>query len=113
MAKFTCPNKDCIKAHRVEGEDIRLLLIVEEGARTEYYMNNDGSLEFYDSDGLGQTIKIECTLCGTEYELDEPYGYYEVQEKHFLPFSRTQLKDIRLLPKAIDPTELPKPIEEV
>jgi hypothetical protein len=97
MAKFTCPNDGCIKANREETEDIRLHLIVEEGTKTEYYMNNDGSLEIYDAEGIGQTIKIECPICGQEYELDEPYGYYEVQEKHSLPFSKTELKEMKLL----------------
>ena len=97
MSKFTCQNKECITAHEEEDDDIRLHLIVDDGTRTTYHMNEDGSLELYDADGTGQTIKIECPICGTEYQLDEPYGYYEIQEKHFLPFSKDDLKEMKVL----------------
>lgn len=47
-----------------------LVLVVEEGQYTTYDINDDGSLEFRDSDGCGQEIHLECYECGQKYEFD-------------------------------------------
>lgn len=49
-------------------EDNRLQLIVKDGVTHRFYINPDGTLEHYDSDGDGQEIYLECPLCGQRYE---------------------------------------------
>ena len=51
MNKLKCQNEKCIQLDIDNEEDIRLILNIEEGTRHQYYINSDGSLEHYDSDG--------------------------------------------------------------
>lgn len=46
------------------------MLIVEESHYTKYLINEDGTLDFFDSDGNGQEFSLECQLCGTKYQFD-------------------------------------------
>lgn len=52
------------------GEDNSLKLIVEDGVIHTFIINDDGSLELENTDGIGQKIYLQCDLCGHKYEIE-------------------------------------------
>jgi hypothetical protein len=90
--KCTCNNPD---------EDNRLQLVVKDGVYHKFYINIDGSLEHYDSDGDGQEIYLECPVCGKRYEfenwdlcLEEVYALRKIDNKNCktMPITISDLK---------------------
>lgn len=47
-----------------------LHLLVTDGHYTSYQFNDDGSLEYVDSDGTGEEMYLECYECSSKYEFD-------------------------------------------
>jgi hypothetical protein len=93
--KFKCTNEECIELQLKQSEDMRLILNIEDGIRHQYYLNEDGSLEHYDSDGMGQEIYLRCNVCGQKYEFDSDIGH--VFEQHILPLNKCEIRDIGII----------------
>jgi hypothetical protein len=55
---------------KCEDCNVNLHLTVEDGTYTTYQFKDDGSLEYIDSDGFGQEIKLHCDECQQEYKFD-------------------------------------------
>jgi len=69
MNKFKCTQCN------YPNEDNSLKLIVEDGIRHTFIINDDGSLELENTDGVGQEIYLQCDLCGHKYEIENNYDY--------------------------------------
>lgn len=52
-------------------ENNTLQLVVEDGIVHTFNIDADGTLEHYNSDGMGQTIYLNCPVCGVKYETED------------------------------------------
>jgi hypothetical protein len=95
MSKFSCQNERCKILHEHNEEDIRLVLHIVDGVVHQYYVNDDGSLEHYDSDGTGQETFMECKVCGERYGFDYDIG--NVYEQHVLPLNKREISELEVV----------------
>jgi hypothetical protein len=63
---------------------IKLRLVVKTEQEMVYIINDNGTLDEYDSRGGGQEFSLECGECDNVYEFEDEEGYFELQEKPML-----------------------------
>ena len=88
--------KFCLERGEQE-EDFTLELNVTEHHYQKFSINDDGTLEYIDSDA-DQIIYLECPLCGSKFEFDVDFENFALQmEKRYvmtrLDFSKYRCGD--------------------
>lgn len=94
MKKLKCKDPDCIELYKSDDEDIELVLYVEESETTQYIINDDGTLDFIDSDYGGQKIWLSCPSCDAKYEFDQ--DYFEIEKYRKLGFDVKDKKNLSI-----------------
>lgn len=80
---------------KCEDCNTNLHLIVENGNYTIYKIKDDGTLEYEDSDGFGQEMKLTCHECQQDYEFNiQLMTVSEVPKLDWFGIGRLDLTDI-------------------
>ena len=73
-----------------QDEDFNLELNVTEHHYQKFSINDDGTLEYIDSDA-DQTIYLECPLCGSKFEFEVDYQNFALQMEERYVITRLDL----------------------